>query len=213
MLVVQALYRAREHETPHGRSQAELSARLIRHLGPLNLTVERLRCVLKKKFPCHEFDFYSRPNATMETIIPSFMRVQRGQVTASKVTSLYEHIASNGNTNLTHADRLAVVDLPDPDDVASNIGSVTALSKSALQARVVESPELLTMAELRLLMNRYWLDMTGPERKVMSDASDQLTRISPDHRGATMEELRRLRLPFYDDTQTKIKLSQVPAWN
>jgi hypothetical protein len=87
----------------------------------------------------------------METIIPSFMRVQRGLTTTEKVTALIEHVASNGHEDLTPEDRLAVLDLPDADAVATNISSVTTLSRPALIQRGVESPELLTEAELYLL--------------------------------------------------------------
>lgn len=107
----------------------------------------------------------------METIIPSFIRVQRGLATTQKVASLIEHLASRGHEDITPEERLAVLDLPDADDVASNISSVTALSRPALINRAVESPELLTEAELDLLMDRYWLHITGPEGKLMANAS------------------------------------------
>jgi hypothetical protein len=135
----------------------------------------------------------------METIIPLFMRVQRGFTIAQKVISLIEHVASGGHEDLTPEDRLAVLDLPDVEDVASNISSVTTLSRPALINRAVESPELLTKAELDLLLDRYWLHITGPEGKLMSNASVEITRTSREHEDATLEQLRLLRKPLHDD--------------
>lgn len=135
----------------------------------------------------------------MDTLVPSFMRIQRGFATAQQVRSCIGTIEDQGRkTSLTHTDRLAVLDLPDDDDVASNISSRTALSRSALVARAVESPELLTMAELELLLARYWLDKTRAERKMRSNASDALIRISVAHKTAVFEQLRTLRLPLYE---------------
>lgn len=136
----------------------------------------------------------------MEALIPSFMRVQRGYTTAQKATSLLDHVASNGHEDLKPEDRLAVLDLPDADAVASNISSVTALSRSALIQRATESPELLTEAELDLLLDRYWVLVTDVEQKVQMSASGQLLRISREHEKATMEHLELLRKPLYDHT-------------
>lgn len=127
------------------------------------------------------------------------MRVQRGFATAQQVRSCIRTIEDKGGeTSLTKTDRLAVLDLPNDDDVASNISSKTALSRSALVARAVESPELLTMAELDLLIDRYWLDITQAEGKARSNASGALIKISVAHKTAAIEQLRTLRRPLYE---------------
>ncbi|KAM0705269.1 hypothetical protein Q7P35_008059 [Cladosporium inversicolor] len=135
----------------------------------------------------------------METIIPSFLRVQRGLTTAHKVASLIERVSISGHADFTPSDRLALIDLPNTEDVASNISSVTALSRQAVVNRAVESPELLTEAELDLLWDRYWLHITGPEGKLLANASVQLMQVSREHESATMEQLRLLREPLHGD--------------
>lgn len=129
----------------------------------------------------------------METIICSFMRVQRRLTTTQEVTSLIADLASSGHVDLTPEDRLAVVDLPDADAVASNISSVMALTRSALIERAAQSPELLTEAELYLLFDRYWMNISRSKKRTLSDVSDVIILISLEHKEATMEQLRLLR--------------------
>lgn len=136
----------------------------------------------------------------METLALSFMRVQRGFNTARKVTSLLEHVESNGQEDLTPEDCLGVLDLPDDDTVASNMISVTALSRSAHMQRAAESPELLTEVELDLLLDRNWVGMTNIEQRAQMSASDQLLQILREHERATMERLELLRKQLYDHT-------------
>lgn len=135
----------------------------------------------------------------METIIPSFMRVQHGFTTAQRVTALIERVTTSGHADFTPTDRLDVIDLPDIDVVASNISSATTLSRSALVNRAIELPELLTEAELDLLLDRYWLHISGPESKFMVNPSLQLLQASQDHNSATLDRLRLLRKPLYDN--------------
>jgi hypothetical protein len=68
----------------------------------------------------------------MGTIILLFICVQRGLTTTHKVASLIEHLVGRGHKGLTPEDRLDVLDLPCADAVASNVGLVTALTRSAL---------------------------------------------------------------------------------
>lgn len=98
--------------------------------------------------------------------------------TSQQMTSLLEHVTSSGHEDLEPEDRLVVLDLPDVNAVASNISSITALSRSALIQRAAESSEYLTETELDLLLDRYWVEITVFEQKAQMSASGQPLRLS-----------------------------------
>ena len=66
-----------------------------------------------------------------ETLVPSFMRVQRGCNTARQVTLLRGHVASSGYGDLTPQDFLAVLDMSDDETMESSLRPVTSLTGSA----------------------------------------------------------------------------------
>jgi hypothetical protein len=100
----------------------------------------------------------------MDIIIALFICVQRGLTTTHKATSLMEYLVCHGHEGLAPEDHLFVFDSPFADAVTSNVGSVTVLTRSVLVERAAESRELLTEAELDLLLGRYWLEVMERER-------------------------------------------------
>lgn len=144
----------------------------------------------------------------MEVIFPTFMRVRRGLTDAPHIQALFEHLENNSNGDtipLNEADRLAILDFPNPDLLSTTLALATNLPKQTLLERAASMPEELTNEELKLLTDRYWPKPTLSEAGVRNRACENLDNdgtggISA-RRGRSKKifaDIEKLREPYYD---------------
>ena len=144
----------------------------------------------------------------MEVIFPTFMRVRRGLTDAPHIQALFEHLENNSNGDtipLNEADRLAILDFPNPDPLSTTLALATNLPKQTLLERATSMPEELTNEELKLLTDRYWPKPTLSEAGVRNRACENLDNdgtggISA-RRGRSKKifaDIEKLREPYYD---------------
>lgn len=102
----------------------------------------------------------------MEHIIKTFMRVQRHLDDADVLIARYpelERLALSDPAALSDQDRRRLLDIPDQDTENANLAAATELSKAQLLERAAKSCDALTDAEIGLLLERYWRDVTDAE--------------------------------------------------
>lgn len=115
------------------------------------------------------------------------------------------HTASSSHT-LPDSDQRRLLDFPDPDAQAANIARSSPLSKQALLARAAETPAQLSAAEVALLKDRYWLNITPDEAHAVSRATGLLSgprRVSAAEHAQATERLRAVRCSFYAADEEK----------
>jgi hypothetical protein len=108
-----------------------------------------------------------------EPYLSAYMRVQRGVETAQDHINAFpalEQAALNPSSagggavpGLTEQDRRRLLDLPDAEEEAANIRHVSARSRAELVSAALSRPGDLSDAELKLLMGRFWADVTPQE--------------------------------------------------
>jgi hypothetical protein len=149
----------------------------------------------------------------MENIFPTFIRVRRGLTDASHVRTLFERLENNSsnseNITLTEADRLAILDFPNPDIFSAGLVKATDVPKQALLERAASTPDQLTPGELQLLHNRYWPKITFPEAGARNRVCEKLDADGTGGISARMgcskralAEIERLRRPYYEPNES-----------
>lgn len=102
-----------------------------------------------------------------------------------------------------------VLDFPDPDTQAANVAKCSTLSNEDLLKRAAETPEQLTAAEITLLKDGYWLDVSSDQRRDMSLATgmglppSEPWQISVEEFEQAEERLRAIRRPLYAENEEK----------
>ncbi|KAK6219088.1 hypothetical protein LQW54_002590 [Pestalotiopsis sp. IQ-011] len=113
----------------------------------------------------------------MEHIIKTFMRVQRHLDDADVLIARYpelERLALSDPAVISDQDRRRLLDIPDRDTENVNLAAVTELSKAQLLERAAESRGALTDAEIGLLLERYWRDVTDAEGRAAAVACETM---------------------------------------
>ncbi|KAH8908651.1 hypothetical protein BR93DRAFT_994229 [Coniochaeta sp. PMI_546] len=108
-----------------------------------------------------------------EPYLSSYLRVQRGIETAQDLIdafpALEQAVLNSSSTSegagpgLTEQDRRRILDLPEPEEEAANIRRATTRSRAELVYTALSSPGDLSDAELKLLKDRFWADITFQE--------------------------------------------------
>ncbi|KAK1727960.1 hypothetical protein CaCOL14_009964 [Colletotrichum acutatum] len=148
----------------------------------------------------------------MENHIRSFMRVIRKIDDADELIQSFlasEEIIPSQNDaspSLTPHDQKRLLDFPDAETQAANIAKSTELSKENMLERAVESPSQLTAAEVSLLKNRYWMDISPGEEREVSRAAGLImepNRVSEKEYEQARNRLRAVRHMLYADNEEK----------
>jgi hypothetical protein len=162
----------------------------------------------------HQTPLNTRPKRKdMESIFPTFLRVRRGLTDASHVRTLFERIENSSsdseNITLTEADRLAVLDLPNPDIVSAALANATDIPKQALLERAALTPDRLTSEELKLLHDRYWPKISFSDAGARNRVCEKLDADGTGGISARMgcskrvlAEIERLRRPYYEPNES-----------
>ncbi|KAI0398695.1 hypothetical protein F4802DRAFT_592417 [Xylaria palmicola] len=152
----------------------------------------------------------------MDQLIESFIRVHRRIDSADRLCESFsdlETLALSDPSALSDEDRRRILDFPEPATQAANIAAITSLSKPALIQRAVDSPDQLTGAEVDLLRDRYWLDLTGAESGARSTAAAALVAVSQEHFGEITSRLRKMREPLYEQDEARaIENAENQSW-
>ncbi|EXF79752.1 hypothetical protein CFIO01_10212 [Colletotrichum fioriniae PJ7] len=148
----------------------------------------------------------------MENLIRSFMRVIRkiddadGLIRSLQAWEKSAISQSATSPSLALHDRYRFLDFPKAEIQAANIVKSTELSKESLLERAVESPSQLAAAEISLLKNRYWLDISPDEEREVSLATGLImgpTRVSEEDYEQAEKRLRAVRHMLYADNEEK----------
>lgn len=111
---------------------------------------------------------------------------------------------SDGSSNavtISDHDRLGVLDFPDTATQKANVAASTSLSKAELLERAASSPSALSVEEINLLKQRYWLDLTTAEMTARSAAQRTLLSVSQEHWQKATDNLKKVRAMLYDDNE------------
>lgn len=103
-------------------------------------------------------------------------------------------------------DQYRFLDFPNAEIQAANIVKSTELSKESLLERAVESPSQLAAAEISLLKNRYWLDISPDEEREVSLETGLImgpNRVSEEDYEQAEKRLRAVRHMLYADNEEK----------
>ncbi|KXH48872.1 hypothetical protein CNYM01_04888 [Colletotrichum nymphaeae SA-01] len=148
----------------------------------------------------------------MENHIRSFMRVIRKIDDADELIQSFlaseEFILSQNDASPLRAahDQKRLLDFPDTGTQAANIAELTQLSKEDLLERAVESPSQLTAAEISLLRNRYWMNISPDEEREVSRAAGLImgpNRVSEEEYEQAQKRLGAVRHMLYAENEEK----------
>ncbi|KAI0890229.1 uncharacterized protein GGS22DRAFT_150283 [Annulohypoxylon maeteangense] len=140
----------------------------------------------------------------MENLIKSSIRVQRQIDNVEDLSKSFpdlEALALSNPSSITDEDKRRVLDFPESEMQATNIAATTSLSKKALLQQAAELPDLLTQAEVDLLKNRYWLDLSRAESGARSKAGAALVAVSQAHFDDITSRLSKMREPLYEENE------------
>ncbi len=87
------------------------------------------------------------PSVAIELLLASSIRVSRHYITAQDLIAVYPSLIEKSLTSpsiLIDTERRLLLDLPDKDIEASNIASITNLSRSQLLSKATSNPASLT---------------------------------------------------------------------
>lgn len=136
-------------------------------------------------------------------LLGTFLRVIRKTVNVEDIEAglpaLEERALSNPST-LTDPERRLLLDFPDAATEASYLQRSTDLSRDALISRASSTPDDLTDAEITLLQQNLWLDITRQE------ASQQRKAFSPALQDAS-ERLYHVRKNAYESGEEQAILN------
>lgn len=139
----------------------------------------------------------------MDHHIKSFLRVLRELDDADELIRAFSKWE---NTTLSVPDQWRLLDFPGPQTQAANIAASSTLTKANLLKRAAEAPSQLSAAEVDLLRNRYWLNISPDEQSKICSAHGLISgphRISEaefEHAGRRLKAARR---PFYSENEEK----------
>ncbi|KAI0168253.1 hypothetical protein BJ166DRAFT_590705 [Pestalotiopsis sp. NC0098] len=155
----------------------------------------------------------------MENIIKTFMRVQRHLDDADVLIARYpelERLALSDPAALSDQDRRRLLDIPDRDTENANLAAATELTKAQLLERAATSCDALTDAEIGLLLERYWRDVTDAEGRAASVAREALDpgahAYSRGQWEALADQLARARAPLYEENELEALQNAPKEW-
>lgn len=136
----------------------------------------------------------------MEHVLSAFMRVQRSLDDATSLTASFPTMETKALTDpssLSDTERRQILDLPDPATQQQNITALSTLLKQDLLKRAAAAPDQLTDLEIKLLRNRYWINVTFREETALSSAYLALGG----HWKEIEERLKRARADLYEENE------------
>lgn len=139
----------------------------------------------------------------MDHHIKSFLRVLRELDDAGELIRAFSKWE---NTALSIQDQWRLLDFPDPQTQADNIAASSTLTKDNLLKRAAEAPSLQSAAEVDLLRNRYWLNISPDEQSKICSAHGLISgphRISEAEFEQAGRRLKAARRPFYSENEEK----------
>lgn len=152
----------------------------------------------------------------MDHLIKSFIRVHRQIDDVGKLCEVFPDFEATALTNpsaFSNEDKQRVLDFPQSEVQDANIAAVSSLSKSALLRRAAQSPEQLTQAEVDLLKDRYWLNLTRAEAGACSRAGAALVDVSQEYFDEVTARLSKMRKPLYEENEANaIANSEEQSW-
>lgn len=144
--------------------------------------------------------------AQSSSVLPmlgTFLRVIRNTITIddleAALPALDEQALSSPST-LTDPERRLLLDFPDAATEESYLQRSTDLSRDALISKAISTPADLTDAEITLLQQNFWLDITRQE------VIQQRKAFSPALQGAS-ERLYHVRKQFYGPNEEQAMLN------
>ncbi|KAH0266645.1 hypothetical protein KCU91_g10622, partial [Aureobasidium melanogenum] len=107
---------------------------------------------------------------------------------------------SSDAVNISHHDRLGVLDFPNTVIQNANVAATTSLSKAELLERATSSPSTLNAGEIDLLKRRYWLGLTREQMtpSFSSAAKRNLYSLSQEQLQQATDQLKKVRAMLYD---------------
>lgn len=147
------------------------------------------------------------------------MRVQRHLDDADVLIARYpelERQALSDPAAISDQDRRRLLDIPDRDTENINLAAATELSKAQLLERAAKSRDALTDAEIGLLLERYWRDVTDAEGRaaaVACEAMDPGAHAYSRGRWETLaDRLARARAPLYEENELTALQNAPKEW-
>ncbi|KAI3559417.1 hypothetical protein CABS01_00503 [Colletotrichum abscissum] len=113
---------------------------------------------------------------------------------------------NDASPSLAPHDQERLLDFPNAETQAANIAESTKLSKEDLLERAVESPSQLTAAEISLLKNRYWMNVSPGEEREVSRAAGLIMgpdRVSEEEYEQAQKRLGAVRHMLYAENEEK----------
>lgn len=113
-------------------------------------------------------------------------------------------LSQDVTSSLTSQEQLRLLDFPDFETQAANIARSSTLGKEDLLKRAAETPSQLSVTEVTLLKDRYWLDISAEEEHKISLATGLIMgplRVSEEEYENAERRLRAARHPLYAENE------------
>ncbi|KAK8022350.1 hypothetical protein PG993_013117 [Apiospora rasikravindrae] len=133
----------------------------------------------------------------MEQYVNGFTRVLRTIDSADHIAKLISDLESQTLPGISPRDERSLLDFPEDDELDANIQKCTSLSRADLIQRATHAPEELTAAEIDLLQERYWLDISPSEEETRNKLNYAFCKVSDEHYEGIFNRLKAVRAPFY----------------
>jgi hypothetical protein len=144
----------------------------------------------------------------MENLIRAFTCVLRHQNDADGIINNVDALLDGTGlvTDISDIDRLGILDLPDQATQEANSIMSTKLSRAELLERAASSPSQLSIEEIVLLEQRFWLDLTATETNAQRTVHRALA-VSEEVFYRETDRLKKVRAMLYDNNE------EAALWN
>ncbi|KAK8091948.1 hypothetical protein PG997_002309 [Apiospora hydei] len=133
----------------------------------------------------------------MEQYVKGFTRVLRNIDSANHIAKLISDLESQALSDISPRDKRSLLDFPEDVELDANIRKCTSLSRADLVQRAAHAPEELTAAEIDLVKEHYWLDISPSEDETRIKLNYALCKVSNEHYEGIFNRVKAVRAPFY----------------
>ncbi|KAK8057532.1 hypothetical protein PG996_011469 [Apiospora saccharicola] len=119
------------------------------------------------------------------------------------VMSLISDLGSQSVSDISTEDKRSLLDFPEDEKLDASIKKCTSLSRTELLQRAATSPGQLTTAEIDVLREHYWLDISPTEARIKGERDSALYRAPSGSYEGTYNELKAVRAAFYAENEAE----------
>ncbi|KAK8108793.1 hypothetical protein PG984_014594 [Apiospora sp. TS-2023a] len=139
----------------------------------------------------------------MELLVAGFTRVLRNIDSADHVMELISDLEHRLVSDISPQDKRSLLDFPEDEELDANIQECTSLSRAELLQRAATSPGQLTTAEIDVLRERYWLEISPTEASIKDEKDGALYRASGGSYEETYDRSNAFRAALYAENEAE----------